>query len=98
MQPDVRVMQASAATLPLMIDRDKLEQATAAIAELEHRGVTATRVEFYRQSATVIAIEPPPVSSWIRGAMRRRIDGVREYAAPFQGCQLRWRQTDDRAA
>lgn len=75
----------------------RLEAATVAIGDLTRRGVQARRVEISPVS-TVIVIEQPPSASWIRGALRRRFGGVREYAAPFRGCQLRWRHSDDRAA
>lgn len=77
---------------PLVL-HSRLEAATVAIDDLSRRGVHARRVEVSRQS-TVIVVDQPPPSSWIRGALRRRINGVREYAAPFRGCQLRWEQTD----
>lgn len=67
----------------------RLEAATAAIGDLTLRGVRARRVAV-SPVVTVIEIDEPPAKSWIRGALRRRVDGVREYAAPFRGCQLRW--------
>jgi hypothetical protein len=69
--------------------RTRLEAATAAIAELTRRGVSARGVTVM-PSATVILIDQPPASSWIRGALRARVDGRRQFAAPFQGFQLRW--------
>lgn len=71
----------------------RLAAATVAIGDLGQRGVHARRVEVSPR-ITVIVVDQPPPSSWIRGALRRRVNGVREYAAPFQGCQLRWEQAD----
>lgn len=67
----------------------RLEAATAAIAELTRRGVTARGVTVM-PSRTVILIDPPPAWSWIRGVFRARVHGRRQFAAPFQGFQLRW--------
>jgi hypothetical protein len=72
--------------------RARLEEATVAIGDLTQRGVHARRVEISK-NATVIEIDEPPRASWLRGALRRRIGGRREMAAPFRGCQLRWECT-----
>ena len=67
----------------------RLEAATAAIAELTRRGVTARGV-LVMPSTTVIVIDPPPAWSWIRGVFRARVHGRRQFAAPFHGFELRW--------
>lgn len=63
--------------------------ATSAAIALTERGVNVKHLRV-GERGTVIDIEPPPAWSWIRGVLRRRVNGVHEYAAPFRGCQLRW--------
>lgn len=70
-----------------------LTAAMAVLHRLDDMGLTARTVDV-RGGKPVIQIEPPPVNSCVRGAMRRRERRGNALhvviAAPFHGAQLEW--------
>ena len=63
--------------------------ATAVLYRLDQAGINVRSVEV-RGGKPVVSIDPPPVGSLIKGAMRRRDKFRMVIAAPFFGAQLEW--------
>ena len=70
-----------------------LTAAMAVLHRLDNMGINVRGVEV-RGGKPVVSIDPPPINSFIRGAMRRRERrGDVLYtvvAAPFHGTQIEW--------
>lgn len=70
-----------------------LTAAMAVLHRLDDMGLTARGIDV-RGGKPVIQIDPPPIHSFVRGAMRRRERRGNALhvviAAPFHGAQIEW--------
>jgi len=72
-----------------------------AMFELGRTGCTPREVKITERRARIV-IDPPPVGSFIQGALRHRqtFNGCTRavFIAPFHGCLLEWEETSQAAA